>query len=81
MKLLLNALIKFTVGLIALGALLFLPAWTFCYTGAWLFIALLFIPMLIMGAVMFFKAPSLLEKRLNNKEKRVRSAELLRSRV
>ncbi|MBE6645206.1 MAG: isoprenylcysteine carboxylmethyltransferase family protein [Ruminococcaceae bacterium] len=69
MKLLLNALIKFTVGLIALGALLFLPAWTFRYTEAWLFIALLFIPMLIMGAVMFFKAPALLEKRLNNREK------------
>jgi len=62
-------LIKCSAGLALLGALLFLPAWTLRYTGAWLFLALLFVPMLIMGLVLFFKAPALLEKRLNNKEK------------
>ena len=67
MKLLLNALTKFILGLIMIGALLFLPAWTFHYPGAWCFIALLFLPMLIMGAVLFIKAPALLEKRLQNK--------------
>lgn len=69
MKLILNALTKFILGLILIGTLLFLPAWTFNYPGAWLFIALLFIPMLIIGTVLFIKAPNLLEKRLNNKEK------------
>ena len=69
MKLLLNALTKFILGLIMIGALLFLPAWTFRYPGAWCFIALLFLPMLIMGVVLFIKAPALLEKRLQNKEK------------
>jgi len=69
MKLLVNALVKFTIGLILIGLLLFLPAFTFNYPGAWLFIGLLFIPMLIMGIVMLIKAPKLLEKRLNNKEK------------
>ena len=69
MKLLINALIKFTAGLILVGFLLFLPAFTFNYPGAWLFIGLLFIPMFIMGIVMLIKAPKLLEKRLNNKEK------------
>lgn len=69
MKLLINALIKFTAGLILVGLLLFLPAFTFNYPGAWLFIGLLFIPMFIMGIVMLIKAPKLLEKRLNNKEK------------
>lgn len=69
MKLLLNALTKFVLGFILIGALLFLPAWTLDYPGAWLFIALLFVPMLVMGVVLFLKAPSLLEKRLNNKEK------------
>ncbi len=69
MKLFVSAIIKFLFGLILIGAMLFLPAWTFDYPGAWLFIALLFIPMLIMGAVLFIKAPGLLEKRLNNKEK------------
>jgi len=69
MKLLINALIKFTAGLILVGLLLFLPAWTIRYPGAWLFIGLLFIPMFIMGVVMLIKAPKLLEKRLTNKEK------------
>jgi len=69
MKLILNALIKFVLGVVLVSTLLFLPACTFNYFGAWLFIALLFIPMFIMGIVMFLKAPKLLEKRLNNKEK------------
>jgi protein-S-isoprenylcysteine O-methyltransferase Ste14 len=69
MNLLLQALIKYVMGFIMIGALLFLPAWTLHYPGAWLFIALLFIPMLLMGIVLFIKAPTLLEKRLNSKEK------------
>ncbi|MBO5879572.1 MAG: isoprenylcysteine carboxylmethyltransferase family protein [Clostridia bacterium] len=69
MKLFLNAFTKYALGLILVGAMLFLPAWTFNYLGAWLFIGALFVPMLIMGAVMIFKAPNLLAKRLNNKEK------------
>lgn len=68
MKLIFNALTKYIMGFILVGALLFLPAWSFRYPGAWLFIALLFIPMLLMGIVLFAKAPALLEKRLNNKE-------------
>lgn len=48
---------------------MFLPAGTIRYPGAWLFIALLFLPMFIMGFVLWIKAPRLLEKRLNNKEK------------
>lgn len=69
MKLIINALTKYFLGLALVGALLFLPAWTLHYPGAWLFLGLLFIPMLIMGIVLFAKAPALLEKRLQNKEK------------
>ena len=69
MKLLLSALTKLILGFVLVGALLFLPAWTFAYPNAWLFIALLFVPMLLMGALLFAKAPALLKKRLNNKEK------------
>jgi protein-S-isoprenylcysteine O-methyltransferase Ste14 len=68
MKLFCRALVKFIVGLVAVGALLFLPAGTFRYPYGWLFIGLLFIPMLFLGAVLLFKAPALLEKRLNVKE-------------
>ena len=69
MKLLLNGLTKFLIGLLLVGVLIFLPAGTFNYIGGWVFVALLFIPMLIMGVVMFIKAPDLLKKRLQSKEK------------
>lgn len=69
MKLLISAVTKMLAGLILVGLLLFLPAGTLSYNGAWLFIALLFIPILILGIVLFIKAPKLLEKRLNTKEK------------
>ena len=69
MKLIFSALTKYIMGFVLVGALLFFPAWTINYPGAWLFIALLFVPMLVMGIVLFAKAPALLEKRLNNKEK------------
>lgn len=68
MKLFGKALIKFTIGLLLVGALLFLPAGSLLYVNAWLFIALLFAPMLLLGAVLLVKAPKLLEKRLNAKE-------------
>ena len=67
-KLFLNALIKFLFGLVLVGAILFLPAGSFSYTGAWLFIALLFIPMIFFGVALFIKAPELLKKRLSAKE-------------
>ena len=69
MKLIRNACAKFVLGLVLVGGLLFLPAWTVYYPGAWLLLALLFLPMLLMGIVLLVKAPALLEKRLNNKEK------------
>ena len=69
MKLIIKALLFLIVGIAFVGVMLFLPAWTFNYFGAWLFIALLFVPMSIMGVVLYFKSPELLEKRLNIKEK------------
>ena len=68
MKLLLQALTKFILGLILIEVLLFLPAGTLNYTNGWLFIGLLFTPMLFLGVIMLCKAPELLEKRLNAKE-------------
>ena len=68
-KLLISALTKYLMGLLMIMALLFIPAGTLGYMNGWLFIGLLFIPMLILGAVLLVKAPALLEKRLNSKEK------------
>ena len=67
-KLLSKGLTKYIAGLILVMLLLFIPAGTLRYSGGWLFIALLFIPMLIMGFVLIRKDPALLEKRLNAKE-------------
>ena len=68
-KLLLSALTKFIAGIVLMGLVLFLPAGTWNYFNAWLFLGLLFIPMMILGVVLFMKAPELLEKRLQSKEK------------
>ena len=69
MKLLLSALTKFIGGLLLVGLLIFLPAGTLRYAYGWLFVALLFIPMLIAGFVMLCKSPEFLKKRLDAKEK------------
>ena len=69
MKLLLNALTKYIMGLLLVGALLFLPAGTLDYTNGWLFIGLLFAPMLFLGIVLLVKSPALLRKRLDAREK------------
>lgn len=68
-KLLLNALTKYLAGLVLVGLLLFLPAGTLAWPGGWRLIGLLFLPMLVLGVVLFCKAPALLEKRLQSKEK------------
>lgn len=68
-RLFLQALIKFICGILLVGLLVFLPAGTLSFFGGWLFIGTLFIPIFIMGIVMMFKSPELLEKRLNAKEK------------
>lgn len=69
MKLIISALVKYIIGAVAVGALVFLPAWTLNYPYGWLFMALLFVPMLIMGVVMAWRTPDLLRKRLDGKEK------------
>ena len=69
MKLLMEALVKFTCGLAMVALLIFLPAGTWNYPYGWLLVGLLFGPMLIAGFVMFFKTPDFLKKRLDAKEK------------
>lgn len=63
-----QAMFKFALGVIVIGILIFLPAGTFDYWNAWLFMGILFVPMFFAGVVMMFKNPQLLKKRLNSKE-------------
>ena len=67
-KLFVQAIVKFLFGLVLIGLLLFLPAWSLKYWNGWLFLGILFVPMFIAGIVMMFKNPELLRKRLNAKE-------------
>lgn len=67
-KLLIRALVKFLLGVVLVGVLVFLPAGTFDYWNGWLFMGVLFVPMLVAGIVLMVKNPRLLEKRLNGKE-------------
>ena len=77
LKLLINALTKFIIGLLCIGLLLFIPAGSIYYTNGWLFIGLLFVPMFIVGVVLFIKNPELLRKRLNAKEKESEQKEVV----
>lgn len=63
-----QAMLKFALGVIVIAILIFLPAGTFDYWNAWLFMGILFVPMFFAGVVMMFKNPELLKKRLNSKE-------------
>ena len=69
-KLFAQAIVKFALGVVLVGALLFLPAGTVDYFGGWVLMSVLFVPMFIAGVVMMIFDPDLLKKRLNAKEGR-----------
>jgi len=55
-------------GVVLLGSLIFLPAGSFEFWQGWVFMGILFVPMLCVGLIMLIKNPELLRKRLNVKE-------------
>ena len=69
MKLFIRALIKYVFGIAIVAALLFVPAGTINFINAWVFMGLLFVPMLFVAIVLAIKSPKLLEKRLNLNER------------
>ena len=68
-ELLIDAITKFTLGVVLIGLLIFLPAGTFSYFNGWLFMGILFVPMFLLGILLMVKNPELLRKRLDAKEK------------
>jgi len=64
-----SAAIRALCGAALIGLFLFLPAGTMDYPNAWLLLALLFVPMAVIGAVLAVRAPQLLEKRINMRER------------
>lgn len=69
-KLFFGAILKFLLGVILVGVLIFLPAGTFSFFGGWLLMEILFVPMFVAGIVMMIKKPDLLKSCLDAKEER-----------
>ena len=67
-KLFIQAVLKFALGALLVGLLVFLPAGTIHFFNGWLFMGILFIPMFFAGVVMMVKNPMLLKSRLDAKE-------------
>lgn len=68
-KLFFEAILKFSLGVLLVGLLIFVPAGTINFFNGWVFMLVLFVPMFIAGIVMMIKSPNLLKSRLNAKEK------------
>ena len=68
-KLFIEALLKYILGILLVGTLIFVPAGTIYFINGWILMGVLFIPMLIAGIVMMVKNPKLLASRLDAKEK------------
>ena len=77
-NLLVEAVIKYISRVVLIGLLLFLPAGTLNWSNGILFMCLLFIPMFIVGIIMYLKAPDLLKSRLNAKEKQATQKDLIK---
>ena len=63
LRLVLLTLRTYLIGVLMLGACLFLPAWTLSYWQAWLFIAVVMTSTNAIGLYLWFKDPALLERR------------------
>jgi protein-S-isoprenylcysteine O-methyltransferase Ste14 len=68
-KLISISLSRFIPGIIIISALLFIPAGSVKFWNAWLFMGVLFIPMLFVIIYLIIRDPELLYKRLNTNEK------------
>lgn len=66
-----QAVLKFTLGFILVGVLIFVPAGTLHYWNGLIFMGVLFIPMFCAGIMLMIKNPELLRKRLNAREKQM----------
>ena len=68
-NLLARVIIRFSLAIIVVALILFIPAGSFKYWNAWLYIGSLIIPMTIALVYLYTHDPSLLEKRINLREK------------
>ncbi|NQT23263.1 MAG: isoprenylcysteine carboxylmethyltransferase family protein [Candidatus Omnitrophica bacterium] len=65
-----NTILPYVKALAATALLLFLPAGTIFYWQAWIFMALFFIPMMLITIYLSLRDPELLKRRLEVREKK-----------
>jgi protein-S-isoprenylcysteine O-methyltransferase Ste14 len=65
----LKATIRIILFPVVLGVLLFIPAGTLQYWEAWVYMSILFVPVLIFVIYLFSKDPEFIERRMRMKEK------------
>ncbi|GAG64196.1 unnamed protein product [marine sediment metagenome] len=68
-QLLIKVLIRFVLVIILIGLILFLPAGSIKFWEAWVYIGILFTPMIFVLIYLLEKDPELLERRMKIKEK------------
>jgi protein-S-isoprenylcysteine O-methyltransferase Ste14 len=69
--------VRLVVGIPAIFALIFIPAGTFAYWEAWLYLAVILIPFAIMLVYLFRHSPELLARRMHMREKETTQSRLI----
>jgi protein-S-isoprenylcysteine O-methyltransferase Ste14 len=62
-------IVRLFAAFLLLGLMFFLPAWSFDYWQAWVYILIIIVPMTIMSWYLYKHDPELLERRMRTKEK------------
>jgi protein-S-isoprenylcysteine O-methyltransferase Ste14 len=73
-----TAIVRLALGVVLLGALLFVPAGTLVYREAWTFLAVLFVPVALVFAYLLVRDPALLERRMRTREKEAAQERIVR---
>ncbi len=72
-----QAMGKFWLGVLGVGALIFLPAGTLQFGQGWLLMGVLFVPMFLAGLFLMAKDPDRLRRRLDAREKEMTQKRVL----
>lgn len=73
-----KALLVFAAAFIIMSGMLFLPAGTLDYWQAWVFLAILFVPVAFVGLYFLKNDPEFLERRMKTKEKEATQKSIIR---
>ena len=76
-ELFIQAMIKFFLGVLLVGLLIFVPAGTLRFPAGWLLMGVLFVPMFLAGLFLMAKDPDRLRRRLDVREKEMTQKNVL----